>query len=158
MTMKKSWTSTSPEQTLALGQKMGEMLRGAAGLIYMTGDLGAGKTKLTQGIVKGLGFDAEVTSPTFALIHEYGPESEVIHADLYRLDSYEELQEIGFEEYLDDDHLILCEWPDLLEDEGLEPIIRLDLRRVDGESEQARHITMTSDDSVLGERMASIEI
>jgi tRNA threonylcarbamoyladenosine biosynthesis protein TsaE len=156
--MKKYWTSTSPEQTLTLGRKIGQGLAGEAGLIYLTGDLGAGKTKLTQGIVEGLGIEAEVTSPTFALIHEYGPEGEVIHADLYRLESYEELQEIGFEEYLDEDHLILCEWPDLLEEEGLEPIFRLDLRRVDGESEQARRIALTADDGALGERMAAIEI
>ena len=155
--MEKNWKSASPEQTLTIGRKIGEALKGKSGLIFLTGDLGAGKTKLTQGVVNGLGIDAEVTSPTFALINEYGPEAEAVHMDLYRLDDYEELQEIGFEDYLDGERLILCEWPDLLEDEGFSPILRIDLRRDDAKGEMARRITALCDDEGVSERIAAIE-
>ena len=155
--MEKNWESASPEQTLTIGRKIGQALKGKSGLIFLTGDLGAGKTKLTQGVVNGLGIDAEVTSPTFALINEYGPEAEAVHMDLYRLDDYEELQEIGFEDYLDGERLILCEWPDLLEDEGFSPILRIDLRRDDAKGEMARRITALCDDEGVSERIAAIE-
>lgn len=155
--MEKNWKSASPEQTLTIGRKIGQALKGKSGLIFLTGDLGAGKTKLTQGVVNGLGIDAEVTSPTFALINEYGPDAEAVHMDLYRLDDYEELQEIGFEDYLDGERLILCEWPDLLEDEGFSPILRIDLRRDDAKGEMARRITALCDDEGVSERIAAIE-
>ena len=155
--MEKNWESASPEQTLSIGRKIGQALKGKSGLIFLTGDLGAGKTKLTQGVVSGLGISAEVTSPTFALINEYGPEAEAVHMDLYRLDDYEELQEIGFEDYLDGERLILCEWPDLLEDEGFSPILRIDLRRDDAKGEMARRITALCDDEGVSERIAAIE-
>lgn len=155
--MEKNWKSASPEQTLTIGRKIGQALKGKSGLIFLTGDLGAGKTKLTQGVVSGLGISAEVTSPTFALINEYGPEAEAVHMDLYRLDDYEELQEIGFEDYLDGERLILCEWPDLLEDEGFSPILRIDLRRDDAKGEMARRITALCDDEGVSERIAAIE-
>lgn len=155
--MEKNWKSASPEQTLTIGRKIGQALKGKSGLIFLTGDLGAGKTKLTQGVVNGLGISAEVTSPTFALINEYGPEAEAVHMDLYRLDDYEELQEIGFEDYLDGERLILCEWPDLLEDEGFSPILRIDLRRDDAKGEMARRITALCDDEGVSERIAAIE-
>lgn len=155
--MEKNWESASPEQTLSIGRKIGEALKGKSGLIFLTGDLGAGKTKLTQGVVSGLGIDAEVTSPTFALINEYGPDAEAVHMDLYRLEDYEELQEIGFEDYLDGDRLILCEWPDILEDEGFSPILRIDLRRDDAKGEMARRITALCDDEGVSERIAAIE-
>ena len=155
--MEKNWKSASPEQTLTIGRKIGQALKGKSGLIFLTGDLGAGKTKLTQGVVSGLGISAEVTSPTFALINEYGPEAEAVHMDLYRLDDYEELQEIGFEDYLDGERLILCEWPDLLEDEGFSPILRIDLRRDDAKGETARRITVVCEDDSAAERIAAIE-
>lgn len=155
--MEKHWKSASPEQTLSLGEKIGKALKGESGLIFLTGDLGAGKTKLTQGIVSGLGIEAEVTSPTFALINEYGPDAEAVHMDLYRLDDYEELQEIGFEDYLDDGHLIICEWPDILEDEGYTPILRIDLRRDDANGETARQLTAVFDGGDVSERIAPIE-
>ena len=155
--MEKNWKSASPEQTLTIGRKIGQALKGKSGLIFLTGDLGAGKTKLTQGVVNGLGIDAEVTSPTFALINEYGPDAEAVHMDLYRLDDYEELQEIGFEDYLDGERLMLCEWPDLLEDEGFSPILRIDLRRDDAKGEMARRITALCDDEGVSERIAAIE-
>ena len=78
----------------------------------LTGDLGAGKTTLAKGIVEGRGATnaEEVSSPTFALIHEYGDPVSVYHIDLYRLDTEEEANRLGLEEIFDKPALILIEW------------------------------------------------
>jgi tRNA threonylcarbamoyladenosine biosynthesis protein TsaE len=80
----------------------------------LTGDLGAGKTTLTKGIVEGRGVAhaEEVSSPTFALIHEYGQPVTVYHIDLYRLDTEEEANRLGLEELFDRPALVLIEWGD----------------------------------------------
>ena len=148
--------SRSPEETEALGAEYAKTLRPGA-VIALEGELGAGKTAFARGVLRGLGYTGRVTSPTFALINEYGPDAEAVHMDLYRLDDYEELQEIGFEDYLDGERLILCEWPDLLEDEGFSPILRIDLRRDDAKGEMARRITALCDDEGVSERIAAIE-
>ncbi len=85
----------------------------AGDIVALVGDLGAGKTHFTKGIVEGLGCDADVTSPTFALVNEYhGGKLPVYHFDFYRLDSIEELDQIGWEEYLDSDGILVVEWAD----------------------------------------------
>lgn len=82
-------------------------------VIALVGGLGAGKTHWTKGLVAGLGSTAEVTSPTFGLVHEYsGGRLEVFHFDFYRLDSAEELVALGWDEYLDAEGVIVAEWGD----------------------------------------------
>jgi tRNA threonylcarbamoyladenosine biosynthesis protein TsaE len=92
--------SNSPEETLALGEAWGRQAK--AGLVIgLTGELGAGKTTLVQGIARGLGLKGRVTSPSFALvnIHERG-RLPLFHLDLYRLDTPEQIIGAGLEEYL----------------------------------------------------------
>jgi tRNA threonylcarbamoyladenosine biosynthesis protein TsaE len=82
-------------------------------VIALVGGLGAGKTHWTKGLVAGLGSTAEVTSPTFGLVHEYpGGRLPVFHLDFYRLDAAEELIEIGWDEYLEAGGVIVAEWAD----------------------------------------------
>jgi tRNA threonylcarbamoyladenosine biosynthesis protein TsaE len=82
-------------------------------LITLTGELGAGKTTLAQSICLGYGVKGEVTSPTYALVQEYsGPRSSVFHIDLYRLDSEEQLTNLGWDEIVSSRALILVEWPE----------------------------------------------
>lgn len=82
-------------------------------VVTISGDLGAGKTTLVQAICRGYGVRQEVTSPTFALVHEYaGAKSLVYHLDLYRLQSPDELTNLGWDELLAGDALVLIEWPD----------------------------------------------
>ena len=82
-------------------------------VITLTGELGAGKTTLAQSICRGYGVTSEVTSPTYALVQEYSaPRSAVFHIDLYRLDSPEQLTNLGWDEIISSRALILVEWPE----------------------------------------------
>lgn len=82
-------------------------------LITLTGELGVGKTTLAQAICRGYGVEDEITSPTYALIHEYSaPKSPVFHIDLYRLDSPEQLTNLGWDEIVSSRSLVLVEWPE----------------------------------------------
>ena len=82
-------------------------------VIALVGGLGAGKTHWTKGFVAGMGSTAEVTSPTFSLVHEYsGGRLPVFHFDFYRLESAAELIALGWDEYLDQGGVIIAEWGD----------------------------------------------
>lgn len=94
----------------ALGQAAAESA-GPGTVFALVGDLGAGKTHWTKGLAAGLGFTGEVTSPTFALAHEYrGGRLPVFHFDFYRISSVDELYGMGWDEYLDQDGVIIAEW------------------------------------------------
>jgi len=97
----------------AHGEAIGRALRAPA-LVTLTGDLGAGKTTLTQAICRGLGVTAPVTSPTFALIHEYvAPAARVVHCDLYRLESTRAVGSLGLDDMLGDPAaIVIVEWPE----------------------------------------------
>lgn len=112
--MESSYTviTESSVQTEEFGIKLAELLESPA-LILLKGDLGTGKTLITKAAVSALGYQGEVTSPTFNLVQEYQAEIEIIHMDLYRLDRSEELLEIGFEDYLNRDAVIFIEWPEI---------------------------------------------
>jgi len=82
-------------------------------LITVTGELGVGKTTLAQAICRGYGVADEITSPTYALIHEYrSPKSPVFHIDLYRVDSPDQLTNLGWDEIVSSRALVLVEWPE----------------------------------------------
>lgn len=104
--------TSSPEQTRALGQRLGKTLRGLD-VICLYGDLGSGKTTLTQGLARGAGFKGRVVSPTFNLARVYkkGKRS-IYHIDLYRVCA-DETGDIGLEEYVNDpDGICVIEWPE----------------------------------------------
>jgi tRNA threonylcarbamoyladenosine biosynthesis protein TsaE len=108
----------SPEAMEQLGQSAASMT-GPGCVIALVGGLGAGKTHWTKGFVAGAGSDAEVTSPTFGLVHEYpGGRFPIFHLDFYRLKSDAELLALGWDELLDQDAVVIAEWgdkfPDLL--------------------------------------------
>jgi tRNA threonylcarbamoyladenosine biosynthesis protein TsaE len=114
---------------MALGERLaGELPR--SGVVLLIGNLGAGKTTLAKGIVRGRGAAErdDVSSPTFTLIHEYGPLGYVYHIDLYRLDEARQAATLGLEEIFDRDALVLIEWgerfPQLLPPQRTEIFIR----------------------------------
>jgi len=97
------------------GRILGEQLR-PGDVICLRGELGAGKTTLTQGIAAGVGACGTVSSPTFTLIHEHRGKLPLYHVDAYRLDSSEELWDLGFEEYLRAGGVVVIEWCDRVAD------------------------------------------
>jgi tRNA threonylcarbamoyladenosine biosynthesis protein TsaE len=103
-------------ETLALGRELGEAA-GPGEVIALLGDLGAGKTTLTQGIVRALGYEQEVTSPTFSLVQEYrGGRLEIFHFDFYRVEEEYELLDLGWDDYLERGGVVIVEWPSLFPD------------------------------------------
>jgi len=105
--------SRSPAETQALGERLGARLRPGA-VVACTGELGAGKTCFLQGLARGLGVTADVTSPTFVLINQYRGRLPVYHLDAYRTGSLTELVDLGLEEMLDGDGVTVIEWADKL--------------------------------------------
>lgn len=109
----REYQTHSAEETIALGRTLAPELAKLR-LVLLQGDLGTGKTTLVKGIAEGLKAAAqeEVTSPTFTLIHEYhGPETNVYHIDLYRVEKRRELDTLGIDELLaEDGNLLLIEW------------------------------------------------
>ena len=105
-----TFRTASEEETIALGERLAGMLP-ARGVALLIGDLGAGKTTLAKGIVKGRGAaqPEEVSSPTYTLIHEYGG-GRVYHVDLYRLDDPREAARLGLDDLFERDALTLVEW------------------------------------------------
>jgi tRNA threonylcarbamoyladenosine biosynthesis protein TsaE len=122
-----TYLTRSEEETISLGENLAGRLPTRA-VVLLIGTLGAGKTTLAKGIVKGLGAARieDVSSPTFTLIHEYGPK--VYHIDLYRLDEERAVETLGLEEIFEKDAVVLIEWgerfPRLMPPESLE--IRLE--------------------------------
>ncbi len=99
------------EDTLAFGKALGSLLR-SGDVVALIGDLGAGKTTLTQGIAQGMGIVERVTSPTFTLVQEYGRATPLFHFDPYRLERPEDMTDFGFEEYLERGGIVVVEWAD----------------------------------------------
>jgi len=122
--LKTTIKTNSAEETIALGEKLGERLR-PGDVIALFGDLGAGKTTLTKGIAKGMNLPADIHSPTFTLIHEHPGVVPLYHIDLYRLSGDTEVEAIGIEEYIYSDGVTIIEWADRMK--SLLPIERLDI-------------------------------
>ena len=102
----------SAEAMRAFGSKLSKHLR-SGDILALIGDLGTGKTHITQGIASALGRTDAVTSPTFSLVNEYRDcLPELIHFDWYRMETAEELLAIGWEDYLERDAILVIEWPD----------------------------------------------
>jgi tRNA threonylcarbamoyladenosine biosynthesis protein TsaE len=104
--------SSNPEETRLIGS---EMIRNtsASTVLSLIGDLGSGKTEFVKGLALGLGIDAQVTSPTFSIIHEYrGGRHPLFHMDFYRLREERELDEIGLDGYLRAGGICAIEWGD----------------------------------------------
>jgi len=124
-------TTKSPEETLILGENLGKFLE-PGDIVLLFGDLGAGKTTLTQGICKGLGLSVGeyIRSPTFTLINEYLGKFPIYHIDLYRMENLEDIEALGLEDVLFGQGISIVEWSEKLFpiDKNQAPILGIDER------------------------------
>ena len=130
--------SHSEAETQELGSRLAKKLAPGA-LVALRGGLGAGKTAFTRGIADGLGITARVTSPTFTIVNEYAGTPPLFHFDLYRLSGADELDTIGFYEYLDRGGVSVIEWSEVMGDELPPDAVVVTLGHVD---ESTRIITI----------------
>ncbi len=136
-------TTCSAAETVGLGKRIGAKLR-AGDVIAYRGGLGAGKTTLTRGIAIGMGLGDEVTSPTFALVNVYEGEGvPLCHFDMYRIGSEEELDAIGFYDYLEQGAALAVEWSENIENALPPGTVSIILERL---SDNERRITINGDD------------
>lgn len=140
--MSNEFVTYSAAETIEVGKKIGSLLRGGD-IIAFKGGMGAGKTTITHGIAIGMGLRDEVSSPTFALVNEYiGEDISLCHFDMYRI-SADELESIGFYDYLTEDRVIAIEWSENVAEELPKGIITIEIERI-GEDE--RKITVIGDE------------
>jgi len=103
--------SVSAQQTWEIARSIGEKLR-QGDVLALSGELGSGKTCFTGGLARGLGVDEkyQITSPTFTLINEYPARHRLYHFDVYRIEDYDEFEDLGYEEYLGVEGVVVIEW------------------------------------------------
>jgi len=127
----------SAAETRKLGERLADRL-GPGDVVLLEGELGAGKSELARGIAKGLGVAETVTSPSFTILNVYGSgRVPLYHFDWYRLESEEELYELGMDEYLGGDGIALVEWPGRCPEAVPEDCL---LIRIEAEGENVRRI------------------
>lgn len=129
----------SEQETEALGEKLAGQLKPGAVIAYY-GDLGAGKTAFTRGLGRGLGIEDRITSPTYNIVNEYPGIIPLFHFDMYRLQSSEDLFDIGWEDYLQRGGVIAVEWSERVED-VLEDVLTIEIRK-DPANPEGRIITV----------------
>ncbi|MCH8309367.1 MAG: tRNA (adenosine(37)-N6)-threonylcarbamoyltransferase complex ATPase subunit type 1 TsaE [Chloroflexi bacterium] len=151
--MEQSLNSKSPEITQQIGRRIGSLAQ-SGDVLLLVGELGAGKTTITQGILWGLGGTEHARSPTFVLVNEYPARLTVYHMDLYRLESIDQIEDLGLDDYLYGDGVCVVEWADKAP--GYFPadhvVIRLEM--ID---ETTRHITVSSETSALDRLVSALE-
>jgi len=145
--------TNSAEETIAAGREIARKLR-APVLVLLKGDLGAGKTTLTKGIISGLGVarEEDVTSPTFNLVHEFheahqasaepNPQApKVYHVDLYRIENFHDLESLGLEDALSESAIVIIEWPEHFSFRTDWPTVEIRLEHAGGD---ARRISISN--------------
>lgn len=131
----KTWVmrTNSLEETHALGAKIGSLAKENM-IFLLQGDLGAGKTTLTQGIAKGLGITKQVTSPTFTIMKMYHGRMPLYHIDAYRLEGLS--QDLGFDEYFENGGLTVIEWAQFLSDDIPEENLMIQIHLLEDEKRE----------------------
>ena len=133
------YITNTPQETEDLGAKLSSHLK-AGDVVALYGGLGMGKTAFVRGMAAGLGLDCtQVSSPTFALVNDYGGNPPLVHFDMYRINSWEDLYSTGFVEYLDAGAVLAVEWSENIENALPEQAIRVTFSRI---SDNQRQIDM----------------
>ncbi|MBR5754000.1 MAG: tRNA (adenosine(37)-N6)-threonylcarbamoyltransferase complex ATPase subunit type 1 TsaE [Clostridia bacterium] len=136
----REYESHGPADTERLGEALAKELRPGA-VVAFFGDMGSGKTVFTRGLARGLQCTETVSSPTFALVHEYGGEPPLVHFDMYRINTWDELDSTGFYDYIDNGCVLAVEWSENIENALPEDAVRVEFFRGSGENERLIRVT-----------------
>lgn len=131
------FVSDSVSQTEAIAESLGKALKSGAVIAYF-GGLGMGKTAFTRGLAKGMGITADVSSPTFAIVNDYGGNPPLVHFDMYKVESWDDLYSSGFFDYLDMGAVLAVEWSENIENALPENTVRVTINK--GENDNQRII------------------
>lgn len=131
--------SSSPAMTEEIGEKIAAQLKGGE-VIALFGGMGMGKTAFTRGLARGLGIKGGVSSPTFALVHEYHGKLTVYHFDMYRVSGWDDLYSTGFFDYLDTGAVLVIEWSENIESALPPDAIRIEIESGANENERIFHV------------------
>lgn len=146
--------SSSVEQTISLAKNLARQLKGGD-IIYLVGELGAGKTTFTKGLAQGLHLKgAVVNSPTFIFMNYYKGKCPIYHFDFYRIQKSAELDTIDLEDYFYGDGVCVIEWPQRLQDAAPKEFFQVTLEH---KSEDARKISFSARGSKYEERLVKIK-
>ena len=129
------FVSHSPQETEAFAARYAQSLR-AGDVVALYGGLGVGKTAFVRGLASGLQSPSEVSSPTFALVHEYDGKFPIYHFDMYRVHDLDDLYSTGFFEYLDCGGVVVIEWSENIESFLPDGVRRLRISRTENENER----------------------
>ncbi len=141
--MTKTFVTKSAEETEALGAKLSALLvRGDC--VAFFGGLGMGKTAFVRGMANGMGLEAHVSSPTFAIVNVYNGSPMLCHFDMYRIDGWDDLCTTGFFEYLEDDAVLAVEWSENIENVLPNNSIIVTIEK--GQNEEERIFTFEGDE------------
>ena len=139
--MKQEWTgklTQSPEETIILGMELAAALE-TGDVITLNGELASGKTTFMKGVLKGLNFEQEVTSPTFTLINEYDSHPPVTHIDCYREHDLNRWQSLGIQEYFEGNGIVCIEWAEFIRELLPDKVISISFTHID---ENTREISL----------------
>lgn len=134
-----SFVSSSVSDTEAIAEKLGKSVKAGTVIAYF-GGLGMGKTAFTRGLARGMGITADVASPTFAIVNDYGGNPPLVHFDMYKVESWDDLYSSGFFDYLDMGAVLAVEWSENIENALPEDAVRVTIRQ--GTNENERIITV----------------
>ena len=131
--------TNNAEETTELGKKLGSVLKGGT-VVAFFGGLGMGKTAFTRGLAQALCVKEEVSSPTFAIVNDYGGNPPLYHFDMYRVETWDDLYSSGFFDFYEAGGILAVEWSENIENALPENTIRVEIER--GEHDNQRIITI----------------
>ena len=134
-----SFVTKSATETEELAAQIAKKLMPGT-VIAFFGGMGMGKTAFTRGLARGLGLDSHVSSPTFAIVNDYGGNPQLVHFDMYKVESWEDLYSSGFFDYYDMGAVLCTEWSENIENALPENTVRVRIEK--GENEDERIITV----------------
>lgn len=140
-----TFITKSENETASLGERLAKTLKGGT-VVAFFGGLGMGKTAFTRGIARGLGCARSVSSPTFAIVNDYGGEPPLYHFDMYRVESWDDLYSSGFFDYYESGGILAVEWSENIENALPENTVRIAFER--GSADTERIITIDGGEEI----------